>query len=125
MASNSTDWCNRPLERWNTATFRAYLAERHDELYGIPYIARNYAQEAGMMKRMLDEYGAEVLKRFIDDCFAEYKPTRQYPGINFAFMYSYMRARVLPRVLAELKREQTVKQAQGNTVSDDEFYDYL
>jgi hypothetical protein len=125
MASNSTDWRNRPIERWNTATFRAYLAELHYELYGIPYVARNYAQEAGMMKRMLDEYGAEVLKRFIDECFAEYKPTRQYPGINFAFMYSYMRARVLPRVLAEMKREQSVKQAQGNTVSDDEFYDYL
>nr|WP_181460716.1 hypothetical protein [Brevibacillus laterosporus] len=45
-----------------------------------------------------------MTKRFIDGCFREYKPTRQYPTLTFTFMYTYMRARVLARVLRDEKR---------------------
>jgi hypothetical protein len=100
------DWRARDLADWNATTFAAYLAERHEDMFGIKYVAgNNVARERAMLKRMIDEYGPDVTKRFIDACLAEYKPTPQYPGVSFAFMYSYMRARVLPRVLAEAQRE--------------------
>jgi hypothetical protein len=101
------DWRARSLADWNATTFAAYLAERHEDMFGIKYVAgNNVARERAMIKRMIDEYGPDVTKRFIDACLAEYKPTPQYPGVSFTFMYSYMRARVLPRVLAEVQREQ-------------------
>ena len=101
---STKDWRNLPTEHWNTTTFRQYIADKHAELYGIPYVTNNYATEAGMIKRTIDEYGAEATKAMIDIAFAEYKPTRIYPGLNFAFIYSFMRSRILPRVLAEQKR---------------------
>jgi hypothetical protein len=106
------DWRARNLADWNATTFAAYLAERHEDMFGIKYVAGNsVAMERAMLKRMIDEYGPDVTKRFIDACLAEYKPTTHYPGVSFTFMYSYMRARVLPRVLAEVQRAQAVTQA--------------
>jgi hypothetical protein len=113
------DWRNLPIERWTVTTFRQFLADEHQRRYGIAYVARNYAIEARWLKSMIAEHGAEIVRAFIEACFAEYRPTAQYPGLNFGFMYSYQRARVLPRVLADMKRKQAVQQA----VEQDEFDD--
>jgi hypothetical protein len=113
------DWCNLPTSDWTVTTFRQYLADQHEAKYGIKYTTRNFAIEARWLKSMIAEHGPEIVKAFIDGCFAEYKPTRDYPGLNWAFMYSYQRARVLPRVLADMKRRQVVQQA----VEQDEFDD--
>jgi hypothetical protein len=104
------DWRARNLADWNATTFAAYLAERHEEIYGIKYVGGGIKFERTNLRRMIDEYGPEVTKRFIDACLAEYKPTPAYPGVSFAFMYSFMRARVLSRVLSEMKREQMARQ---------------
>jgi hypothetical protein len=105
---------------------RDHLRDRHLDLYGIDYVTNNYAMEGRQLKSMIAEYGAEVVKRFVNECFRDYKPTRQYPGLNFAFMYSYQRARVLPRVLAEMKREEE-REARGpaQEMSAEEFEDLL
>ncbi|MBG9788736.1 hypothetical protein [Brevibacillus laterosporus] len=110
-------WREREIADWNTTTFTEYLRDRHAELYGLPYVpARGWRAEQGMIKRMLDEHGAEVVKRFIDGCFRTYKPTRQYPTLTFTFMYTYMRARVLAKVLREDNRKITYV---SEEVSDD------
>ena len=98
------EWQARDISDWNATTYRAYLSERHEELYGIPYVTRNYAMEGRMLKTLYETHGKEATTAFIDACLAEYKPSKQYPGINFAFMYSYMR-RLLPQVLADNKAE--------------------
>jgi hypothetical protein len=113
------DWRALPVDKWTVTTFRHYLFDRHSELYGIKYITRNHAVEGRMLKNMIAEEGPDVTKHFIDACFAEYKPTTQYPGVSFAFMYSYMRARVLPRVLAEMKREAQARQVSAG-LSDEQ-----
>jgi hypothetical protein len=100
------DWRNREIADWNTTTFRQYLADQHEAKYGIKYTARNFAIEARWLKSMIEAHGPEIVKAFIDGCFAEYKPTREYPGLNFAFMFSYQRARILPRVMADMKRKE-------------------
>ncbi|OXB99466.1 MULTISPECIES: hypothetical protein [Bacillus] len=124
---STKDFRNLPIEKWNVTTFREYLKHEHEERYKIPYVTRSYAMEGRMLKMSLAEYNQEVLKRFIDACFADYKPTREYPGLNFAFMYSYMRSRLLPRVLEEIRRKEA--RLSQNTeyieVSTEEIIDYL
>src|SRR5690554_3753401 len=85
------DWKNRDISDWNATTFRVYLEEEHEELYGVPYARRGpIAMEAALLKRMIDEHGPETVKAFIDECFRKYKPNSRYPGVNFAFMKTYM-----------------------------------
>ncbi|UYZ12184.1 hypothetical protein A6764_00030 [Brevibacillus sp. WF146] len=121
------DWRARPVETWNTASFTEYLRDRHTELYGIPYVPGRggWRAEQGMIKRMIDEHGPEVVRRFIDGCFREYRPTREYPGVNFTFMYTYMRGRVLPKVLAEAKREVRRELAEASRPSFEELAEWL
>jgi hypothetical protein len=105
---------------------RDHLRQRHLDLYGIDYVTNNHAFEGRQLKAMIAEYGADVVRRFVDECYRDYKPTRQYPGLNFAFMYSYQRARVLPRVQAEMKREEE-REARGaaQEMSAEEFENLL
>lgn len=106
----ANDWRARNIYKWNATTFGSYLEDTHEDLYGIPYVTRSYGMERRLIRKMIDDYGGEVTKRFIDVCFEMYKPTTQYPGINFAFMYSYMKERHLPPILADLKAEEVRKE---------------
>jgi hypothetical protein len=117
---NAKDWRNLPTEQWTVTSFRQFLADQHEAKFGISYTARNYAIEARWLKSMIAEHGAETVRVFIDACFAEYKPTRDYPGLNFAFMWSYQRGRILPRVLADMKRKQVVQHAVEDEVEFDD-----
>lgn len=112
---NVKDWRNLPVDSWTVTTFRQYLADQHEAKYGIKYTTRSFAIEGRWLKAMIAEHNAEIVKAFIDGCFAEYKPTRDYPGLSFSFMFSYQRARILPRVLSESKRRAIVQQAVEET----------
>lgn len=122
---NTRDWLNLPVDKWNVTTFRAYMAHLHQEKFGIPYVTNNYAVEGRFIKDTFEKYGKEATKRFIERCFDMYKPTPQYPGINYGFMYSYMRQRILPQVLKELAaeklRKQRQQQAQTQKIDKDWF----
>lgn len=83
--------------------------------------------EGRMLKAFIAEHKPEATKQFIDACFADYKPTREYPGLNFAFMYSYMRSRLLPRVLEEIRKKEArfSRNLTHIKVSTQEIIDYL
>ena len=115
------DWRNLPTEKWTVTTFRQFLADQHEAKYGIKYTTRSFAIEGRWLKAMVAEHGPEVVRNFMEACFAEYKPTRDYPGLNFAFMFSYQRARILPRVLADVKRRQIVQQAEFENEAIDDW----
>lgn len=124
----ATDWRARDISDWNATTFRSYLADTHAELYGIPYVTRSYGMEAKLIRDMIDQHGVEIVKAFIDACFSEYKPTRQYPGINFAFMFTYMRGRILPRLIAEnllRKEREFARKTQNDGLSYEELAEWL
>ena len=116
-----SDWQNLPYEKWSVTTVRAYLREMHEGIFGIPYVTNSHAMEGRLIKSMLAEHGGEVVKYFINACIAEYKPTRQYPGLNFAFMYSYMKGRNLPRVLLEIKKAQLAEQQPAETGEEEQI----
>lgn len=40
----SSDWRNLPIERWNIATFLAFITETTAEKYGQPYVPGGGAQ---------------------------------------------------------------------------------
>ncbi|MBQ4817613.1 hypothetical protein IHP72_15265 [Bacillus pumilus] len=94
---------SKPIEKWTARDFIVYLHERHLEVYGIDYVANNIDMEARSLKTMIGNYGAAIVRDFIDACFAHKKPTAQWPGCNFGFMFSYMRDRHLPPLLVKQK----------------------
>ncbi|PEC58409.1 hypothetical protein CN556_25055 [Bacillus wiedmannii] len=124
---STKDFRNLPIEKWNVTTFREYLKHEHEERYKIPYVTRSHAMEGRMLKVFIAEHKPEATKQFIDECFADYKPTREYPGLNFAFMYSYMRSRLLPRVLEEIRKKSAhfSRNTEHIKVSTEEIIDYL
>jgi hypothetical protein len=120
------DWQSRDINDWNTTTFRSYLQHTHEQRFGIAYVSRSIKVEAGMLSQAIKQYGKEALKEFIDECFLEYKPSPQYPSLTFGFMYSYMRERIMPKVLAEMARkERLAVAAQESVMSEEELTNWL
>ncbi|MCR8843138.1 hypothetical protein NQ117_05550 [Paenibacillus sp. SC116] len=110
-AEQRKDWRNLPYDQWNVLTVQAYFADMNRELFGIEsYLPmRNYGFEQGVIKRALSEHGAELLKRAFDDCFREYRPTREYPLLTAGFVISYRINTIIPRLKAEIKRDEQTK----------------
>jgi hypothetical protein len=104
---------------------RDHLRQRHLELYGIDYVTNNHAMEGRNLRSMIDEYGVDTVRIFVEECFRQYKPSREWPGVNFALMFSRMRARVLPQVLAEIKRKEAVAERKTAELSEAEFNELL
>ncbi|WEZ21195.1 hypothetical protein P5661_06350 [Bacillus subtilis] len=70
-------------------------------------------------KREPGKYGPELTKRFIDLCFAEYKPSLEWPGVSFGWMQKWM-GRNLQRAVNELKAEQ--QRAERNEGVDNTWF---
>lgn len=122
----ANDWKARDIEDWNATTFRAYLADRHQERFGIPYVTNNIAAEARNIKRMYEQYGKQVTKDFIDECLRQYRPGPNYQGITFFFMFSYMRERVLPKVLkAHMDRQRKSEELATQTMTAEEAAEWF
>src|SRR5690625_2993479 len=127
------DWRNRDIDDWNTTTFTSYMADKHREEFGCEYVPmRNWGFEQGQIGRLIGTKTKEgttskvVVKRFIDGAFAEYKPTKDWPGTSFGFIYSYRR-NILQRVQAEeaekVRREERMTEVEN--VSYDDLSDWL
>lgn len=117
-------YTEKPVAKWNTNDFHKYLADEHKRRFGVDYAPfRGWAAEKGMLGRVAGTarkpgtHSPELVKRFIDACFDEYRPTPQYPGINFGFMMTY-KSNVWQRVQAEAnakaKSSEAAKQADNN-----------
>ena len=128
----ASDWRNRDIDDWNTLTFTEYLKDKHRELFGIEYAPmRSWRMEQGQIGRLIGTARKEgthskaVVKRFIDEAFESYKPTPQYPGTNFGFIYAYRR-NILQRLEAEERaKEQAEKQRQENEATLDDLAEWL
>src|SRR5699024_5113997 len=120
------DWRNRDIEDWNVTTFTHYLQDKHREMFGIEYAPmRGWRMEQGQLGRLIGTKSKEgthskaVVKRFIDEAFAEYKPTKEWPGTNFGFIYAYRR-QILQRVEAEEVAEER-RQERQQAVEDVDY----
>lgn len=96
---NTKDFNNLPLDKWNSTTVREYVKHLNICRFGIPAVTFNVRQENGMISKFVKEYGIETTKAFVEACVKNYRPNPNYPTVNFATMYSYMKAYELPRVM--------------------------
>lgn len=99
---NRRDWRNLPLIEWNTSTFHAYFADMNRKCYGVEeYVPmRNWRFEQGVIKHAIDRYGTEVLRQAFDECFREYRPTREYPLLTAGFAINYRINTIIPKLIA-------------------------
>ena len=125
------DWQARNIEDWNVTTFHAYMADKHRELFGCEYVPfRGWQAEKGMIGRLIGTRTKEgthdkaLIKRFIDEGFKSYKPTPQYPGTSFGFLYSYRR-NILQRLEAEDATKERRKESTKRSEMTAEDYDRL
>ena len=126
------DWRNRDIDDWNVTTFTEYLRDKHREMFGIEYAPmRSWQLEQGQLGRLIGTrakkgtHSKAVVKRFIDEAFKTYKPTPQYPGTNFGFIYAYRR-NVLQRLETEEVAKARREQAQESIEQDfDELSSWL
>lgn len=102
-ADQRRDWRNLPSTHWNTLTFHAYFADMNRDRYGVEtYVPmRNYSFEQAQIKRAIDAYGPELLRAAFDECFRDYRPTREYPILTAGFCVSYRINSIMPRLLTE------------------------
>ena len=112
----ANDWQARNINDWNVTTFHAYLADKHREMFGCEYVPfRGWQAEKGMIGRLIGTqtkkgtHDKAMIKRFIDEAFKTYKPTKEFPGTSFGFIYSYRR-QILQRLEAEESRKQVEKE---------------
>jgi len=94
----SDDWKSRNINEWNVRTFHSYMQDKHEEMFGCQYVPfGGWQAEQGMLGRLIGTqrkkgtHDKAMIKRFIDEAFKTYKPTKQYPGTSFGFIYSYRR----------------------------------
>lgn len=117
--TNSEDWRNLPIDKWNTTTYTAYLEHLTKENVGVTYEptgggskGQRWSREKGMMKDAQARYGSAVVKRFIELCFDRHKPKPKFPYPSFTFMYSYMSDQFPVAEQAVAKAEKRLQEAE-------------
>ena len=94
MAKHYTE---KEIDKWTVNDLITYMDDQHRDRFGIDYQPfGGWAAERGRIgqwfgtARKAGKYDKELVKEFVDHCFATYKPTQKYPGLNFGFMATYM-----------------------------------
>jgi len=86
--------------------------------------------EQGILGRLIGTrtkkgtHSKAVVKRFIDEAFETYKPTKDYPGTSFGFIYSYRR-NILQRIEAEEQTKNRREQAEKESPTLTELSEWL
>jgi hypothetical protein len=111
MTNIKRKYPDKSTAEWNVADFHAYLADENKRRFGVEYSpfgrgskGQRWGFEQGSLKKALTTYGADVVKRFIDESFAEYASTPDFPCMTWGFVYAY-RDRGLQRAQVEARRE--------------------
>ena len=96
---NSKDWRNLPIEKWNTNTVHAFLIDETKRRFDAEYVPggkgsrqQRWIAEKGMIKRELQRRGPEVVRKFIEICWREYRTSNpsRFPYPTFGFMIGFM-----------------------------------
>lgn len=128
---STKDHANLPIERWNVATFLAFITDETKRRFNVDYLpgghgapSTRWSMERGMLNRKKEQYGNAVLKRFIELALDDYRPTTDYPYVTVTFMITY-RDRLFitaqKAVSDEARAKRLTEEAMVNELSDDEF----
>ncbi|GAK03312.1 hypothetical protein JCM19037_1627 [Geomicrobium sp. JCM 19037] len=93
---STRDWRALPIEKWNANTHLQMLVDLTEKRFGVDYQPggrggkqQRWSMERGMLKQAQGKYGNVTLRKFIELCLDEYKPSAEYPFVQFTFMYAY------------------------------------
>jgi hypothetical protein len=111
----------KPVAKWTTNDFIAYLCDRHLATYGTEYTppGRNWQVERGLIGTLIGtkgknakprKYEPEVVKAFIDECLRTHRCTAKWPTVSFTWLWKW-KTDVWARVQADVKRKACVQQA--------------
>jgi hypothetical protein len=113
---------SKPIEKWNVNDFLKYFGDKHEERFGIEYLPMgSWAAERGQVANMIGtakkpgKYKKSVFKRFLDECLAEYKPSRDYPGVSIGWLITY-RKQLLQRIVADESRRKVDEEKQSKPI---------
>lgn len=119
----------KPVDKWNVKDFLDYLTDKHLAVYGTEYVppARNWQAERGLIGGLIGtrgknakprKYEPEVVKAFIDHCFANHSCTPQWPTVNFSWWWKW-KAQDWARIVAQEQRRQAAETAQETQANED------
>lgn len=115
-------YSDKPIDKWNVNDFVKYFDDQHREQFGIPYEPmRGWQAERGVIAGAVGTakregaYPKAVVKEFIDECLANYKPTQQYPGTSFMFLYTYRKTELQRILVSHNQRSKDEEQAEEIT----------
>jgi hypothetical protein len=101
----------KPVDKWTVNDLLSYTAERHAQVYGVEYRPyRSWSAERGLIGGLIGtrqkprKYEPELVKQFIDVCFKEYRPSKEYPGVSFTFLWTY-KSNVWQKILLSSERK--------------------
>ena len=129
---STKDWRNLPIEKWNTSTIHAFLIDETKRRYNADYkpggygpLSKRWATEKGMIKRELTKKGPEVVRKFIEVCWREYRTSnpRRFPYPTWGFMLGYM-DRWWTEAEREVEDEEIVERAEQVDIEnvDEEWF---
>jgi hypothetical protein len=128
---STKDHANLPIDRWNVATFLAYLTDETQRRFNVTYapggrgaVSSRWSMERGMLNAKKAQYGNAVLRKFIELCIADYRPNAEYPYCTVALMMSHMDRKFTvaqKAVSDEVRSRKLAEEARVNELSDDEF----
>lgn len=105
---------------WNVRDFHTYMQALHRERFNVDYRPQaGWGREQKLLGELIGTArkpgtaDKALVKAFIDECFATYRPTAAYPGTNFGWLWQY-RSNVWQRLQLE------ARSAQGRTDVDDD-----
>lgn len=118
---------DKEIAKWTVNDLIAYMSDEHARRFNCDYKPMgSWAAERGRIGRIFGTakkpgtHDKETVKAFVDRCFVKYKPTAQYPGVNFGFMATYMsdELQILERQLNQAKSEGEAVDIQTEEKSD-------
>lgn len=118
----ATSFKERLTQDWNTTTYHAYLSSLHEKTLNLPYMPfkGGWNAEKRLIKSDFEQYGKQEIKELIEMAFKEYKPTQQYPNLTYGFISTYMKSRILPRIIAKKQQQEKAKEySEKQTISED------
>lgn len=77
--------------------------------------------EKRLIKSDFEQYGKQEIKGLIEEAFKEYKPTPQYPNLTYGFISTYMKSRILPRIIAKKQQQEKTKTYKINQEVDESW----
>lgn len=94
----------KPIATWNVKDFHTYMQAEHKRLFNVDYRPQaSWGREQGLLGGLIGTArkpgtaDKALVKAFIDEGFATYKPTANYPGTSFGWLWQY-RANVWQRL---------------------------